>query len=140
MAFFIFLFLGFVLPAGLAIAQTVSIPETPEQASSLIPVLIDAISTGKWVIVASIVVLVLTLVFRQHILPKLKVGTGVLPWVTIAIAAVNGFAAHLIGGVELKEAAYFILISGGLASQIWSLGGKYIADYVAGALGKKIVE
>lgn len=113
-------------------------PETIEESLSLLPQLISAIAAGKWNLVASFVVFFLTIVFRQYALPTLNLSTKVLPWVAIIIAFLNGWAANVIGGVELKEAAIMILVSGGISAQMWALGGKSITEFLLSLLGKEV--
>jgi hypothetical protein len=129
-----------VVAAPVAAAAVVVAPGTLDQATSLLPALIDALINGKWFVVGAIVVMVLTVVFRQFAIPKLNLSTKVLPWVSIVIAFLSGGAAHVVGGVDVKEAAYMILFSGGLASQMWSLGGNQLTELLMSVLGKKLAE
>lgn len=139
--FAVIMALSLTIFAGcIAIAQTVVPPETVEHATSLIPQLIQAAIEGKWIVVGSIVVMVLTAAFRQYAMPKLNISTSLLPWVALVIAFLNGVAAHTFGGVDIKEAVTMILVSGGLASQFWSLGGKVLTEVLLNALGKKVAK
>jgi len=134
---FLGLFTFFLLPLWV-LAQEITPPETVEEATELLPALIDALMNGKWVVVGALTVMVLTVSVRQYLIPKWNLSTDILPWVSIAIAFLNGVAAHAVGGVDVKEAAAMILISGGLASQIWSMGGKHFTDLLMRLFGKEL--
>lgn len=115
-------------------------PETVEEAMGLLPALLKAIAEGKWYIVGSLVVLFLTAAARQYLIPTLNVSTKVLPWIALIIAFLNGWAAHMIGGIDIKEAAVMILVSGGLAAQMFSLGGKQVIELILAAVGKEVAK
>lgn len=115
-------------------------PETVEEATKLLPAIIDSLMTGKYLILGALVVMLATLGVRQYLIPKWNLSTNALPWVAVAIAFLNGVAAHVAGGMPIDKAAQMILISGGLAAQIWSLGGKALSDLLLAKFGKELAE
>jgi hypothetical protein len=115
-------------------------PETVEEATKLLPALIEALLAGKYLVLGALVVMFATVALRQYALPKWNLSAKALPWVVLVIAFLNGVAAHVVGGMDAKEAATMVLVSGGLASQAWSLGGKNISEVLLKLLGKTLVE
>lgn len=77
-------------------------------------------SSGNKIIMASGIVLVLVYLFKTNILPKLELGNGVLPWVSIGCGLVVGVLSSIVAGVAPTEAADIALISGPGASIFWS--------------------
>lgn len=115
-------------------------PETVEEATKLLPAIIESLMTGKYLILGALVVMLATLGVRQYLIPKWNLSTNALPWVAIAIAFLNGVAAHVAGGMPVEQAAKMILISGGIAAQVWSLGGKALSDLLLTKFGKELAE
>ena len=136
--FALFIFALGVTATAFAQVVPVPIPENPADLSGMLPAIVAAVSAGKWVIVGAFAALVGTLVFRQYVLPKLKVSTGALPWVSLAISVLSGLAAHLAGGATWQQAASVVLVAGGVAGQVWSLGGKWVAEWVAKLFNKEL--
>lgn len=116
------------------------LPETLEDAEGLLPALIDAVVAGNYLIAGALLVMLATVAFRQYVMPKLGLGTGALPWANLGIAAIGGVAYYVTTGATPQEAAGLILLSAGLASQIWSLAGKKITEFLMGILGKKLTD
>lgn len=112
-------------------------PETLEGATELLPVLIEALMKSQWAIVGAITTMLLTLVVKLYALPKWNLSTKLLPWVALVLAFLNGVASHVFLGLGVKESASIILLSGGLASQFWSLGGKTLIDLLTKSLDAK---
>jgi hypothetical protein len=124
--------------ASYALAQVaVPIPDNVEGATSLLGVLIEAITAGKWLVVAGLAIMIIVLAIRQYLLPKWGLSSAVLPWVNIAISVLLGLGSHLAGAFDLKTAALVVLVSSGIADQIWSLGGKYVMDWLLKAIGSE---
>ncbi len=109
-----------------------AVPDASAESMKLLPALIDAIMGGKWVVVGAIVVMVLTLFVRQFAIPKWNISEDWLPYVSLLIAALYGIGAKVMGGMEAGDAAILVLVSGGLANQLWSAAGKHIFKLILG--------
>lgn len=115
-----------VLPFA-AFAQEVSEPETIDQALGYLPLLIEAFKLGKWPVFGALATLVLVFIFRQFILPKLKIfSTEILPIVSAVLGIFVGLAVALAGGAPIGGALMAVL-SGPLASTLWMAVVKYFA-------------
>ncbi|MFV8250260.1 hypothetical protein [Bdellovibrio bacteriovorus] len=136
MVVFIFLFQPLM-----ALAEFVA-PETVDQAmqAGLVQALVHAALTGKWVVAIAIVAMMGTVVVRQYLIPMWNIGEKALPWVSIILATISSIAAKVYLGVDPQQAAVAILISGGLASQLWSMGGKVLVEILMKMLGKKLAQ
>lgn len=93
--------------------------------------LLDAIEAslvgGDKIIAASGIVLLLVHLFRKFALPRLKLGNGVIPYVSIASGLLMGVAADMFAGVSAMEAAKIALLSGPGASLMWDSFFKLMA-------------
>jgi hypothetical protein len=98
----------------------------------LLPALLDAIVNGKWVVLGAIVVMIGTLFVRQYAVPKWGMPENLLPYVSMILAAIYGIGGHVMAGMEAGDAAILVLVSGGLASQMWDALGKFIAKKILG--------
>ncbi|SRR5574343_595885 len=107
-----------------ALAQdVVAEPNVP----SLLGSVLKNIATGQYVMAASALVLILVYLFRKFVLPKLSLGNGVLPYITIALGALVGILSNIVAGVGPAEAANIILISGPGAAMLWDSVFKLMA-------------
>lgn len=131
----------FFLSPLISFAQVVA-PETIEQATQmgLIPALIQAALLGKWAVVIGGVVMVAVVVIRQYLIPKWNISEQILPYVSIVLAFLSGLGAQVFGGLSVQEAATVMLAAGGIASQMWSLGGKAIAAWILKQIGSKLAK
>ena len=109
---------------GIFFAASVSwCQELPEQnldINATVQSIFDYIAHGKPVMAAAAGILILVYLFRRYALPKLKIGNGVLPILSLALGGIIGILSQVIAGVPPAEAAKIILISGPGASVFWS--------------------
>lgn len=89
--------------------------------------MLSALGQGKLVVVGAIVVLFLVHVFRKFLMPKLKLGTGFLPYLSIILGLIVGVCSDLINGVSASQAAQIALLSGPGASMLWNSVFKLVA-------------
>lgn len=104
----------------LAFAQEV-VPEIIAEPNipSLLGSVLKSIMTGQYVAGASALILILVYLFRKIALPKLGLGNGVLPYVTIGLGALVGILSNIVAGLPPGEAANIILVSGPGAALLW---------------------
>lgn len=93
-------------------------PDSLEKAIGFIPTIIEAAKSSNWLLFGGLVALVLTFVVKKYVLPKVNLGTGVLPWVSIVLGLLAGVGGAVAAGAKL-EAALLAVLSGPLASTIW---------------------
>jgi hypothetical protein len=104
-----------------ALAQIVPPIEDPV---GYLPALWLAIQNGQWLVVGAIVTLILVLLFKKLVLPKIGLGTGILPIVSAIIGVVTGVGLAIMGGAPLAAAAAAVF-SGPLAGLLWDALVKY---------------
>lgn len=110
-------FLLFLIPV-MGFAQ-----ETPQEhidINATIQSIFDYIQHGKPVMAASAGILILVYLFRRYALPKLQLGNGVLPILSVVLGAIIGVLSQVIVGISPAEAAKIVLISGPGASMFWA--------------------
>lgn len=124
MKFLLAFLMGFFYQA-LAFAQSASpspagfVEPSVNPGSVMAEVLKDLIF-GKKVAAAAGAVLIGVWIFRQYFLPKLNLGSGILPYVSLALGALIGILSAIFGGASPQEAASIFLLSGPTASTLWS--------------------
>lgn len=118
------LFLPLALFAQTPIAPPVLAPDTLDQVVGLLPSLINAFKQGHFLLAGAVSTLIVTFVLKQYILPKLNLGTGILPLASTVIGILIGWAISVIGGATAVQAMLAVM-SGPLASNLWDLGLKY---------------
>ena len=89
-----------------------------------IPAIWLAIQQGNWLLAGAGVTLILTLLVKKFLLPKIGVGNGVLPIVSAVLGIVSGVGMAILGGAPLGAAAAAVF-SGPLASMLWDAVVKY---------------
>ena len=115
--------LGF---GALSFAQSASPSPTPaaiqdgSSAGQIVDIALADVVSGKYVMAAAALVLLLVYLFRQYALPKLNLGSGVLPYVSLGIGVIIAIASAVTGGVPVAEAVKIALLSGPAASTLWS--------------------
>lgn len=114
----LFCWLGIFFAASVAWCQ--DLPEQALDINATIQSIFDYIAHGKPVMAASAGILILVYLFRRYALPKLRLGNGVLPILSLVLGVVIGVLSQVIAGVPPAEAAKIILISGPGASVFWS--------------------
>lgn len=102
-------------------------PSTIEGAVGLLPAIYAAVKSGNYLLAGASLTLVLVFVVRQYLLPKLSVSASALPVISIVIGILSGAAVSVVGGATLSQAA-LAMLSGPLASSLWSTAIKYLFD------------
>jgi hypothetical protein len=92
--------------------------------SQFFPALLDAYKNSNWLILGAIIALILTLLVRKYVLPMMKLGSGVLPFVSALLGLISGVGLAVANGASLQAASMAVL-SGPLASTLWNSGAKY---------------
>lgn len=130
---FVFAFLVVSFLTVMAVAQVTAPPETVEEATALIPKLIEAILQGNYNVIAGVVLMILMVVVRQYGLPKWNIDTKVLPIITALIAALAACGLSMFNNVGILEALKTGLTIAIFAGGTWSLIGKYIVKKILGS-------
>ena len=108
---------GLLLSPAILMAQALE-PDSIDQAIRMIPTLMEAFQQGKFLAAGAGVTLISVFGFRKFILPKIPLGTGVLPLVSALLGVASGVAVSVMGGAAPTQAALAIL-SGPVASTLW---------------------
>ena len=108
----------------------------PEQFEGLVAhlgKLMTAIGNGDWNVITGFGIMVLMVVVRQLVLPKAKIEADHLPFILAAVSGL-GFAglAMTNASVDIGPALKAALISSGIASLAWDLGGKLLFKLLLG--------
>jgi hypothetical protein len=91
---------------------------------SYIGVIWAAIQSGQYLAAGAGVTLILVLLIKKYLLPKLGLGSGILPVVSIVLGIVSGVGMAIMGGAPLG-AAIAAAFSGPVASSLWDALIKY---------------
>jgi hypothetical protein len=83
-----------------------------------------ALKSGNFLLAGSLVTLLLVFAIRKYVFPKINIGDGALPIVSIILGMFVGSAGAIIGGATAPQALLAVL-SGPLASSLWSSLLKY---------------
>jgi hypothetical protein len=105
-------------------AVTIAAPQEIGQALELLPVIMSTMKNGQWLAFGALISLVVTFIVRKWVLPKLKLGSGVLPLVSALIGMFAGVSLAIANGAE-PSAAGLAVLSGPLASTLWDSSIKY---------------
>lgn len=100
-------------------------PGSVDQALGVGALMIQFFQEGKILAAAAMLTLVLVFVFRQFIMPKLKLASGVLPLVSAVTGVIAGAAIALASGARPAE-AMLALMAGPAASTFWDALAKYL--------------
>ena len=103
----------------------VPVPETLDQALGFISGLIVAAQSSNWLAFGAGCAMILTFAVKTYVLPKIGLGNGVLPWVSLLLGAVTGYGGAILAGAS-HEAAMMALLSGPVASMLWAAIAQYI--------------
>lgn len=99
-------------------AQAIGEPGSVEQAVGMLPILVNFAKAGNWLMFGAALSLLLTFAIKKYVLPKVGLGNGVLPLVSIVLGVVAGVGAAVLGGASV-QAATLAVLSGPLASSLW---------------------
>lgn len=102
------------------VASPSASPVVQQDINPLVDQIFSNIASGKWVMAASAFVLLLVYLFRRYLQPKLNLGSGILPWISIVLGVLVGVASGTLGGLPVAEAIKIAILSGPSASTIWS--------------------
>lgn len=93
----------------------------PDQdVNSLVSQIFAAFAAGKLAVGISAIVVLCTFIFRKYVVDAGKLGSGSLPWVSVVLGIVFGIASNVLFGASPAAAASAILLSGPIASSLWS--------------------
>lgn len=100
-------------------------PSTIDDVVKMFPLIVEAFKNGQYLLIGALVTLVLVFIFRQYLLPKLKIfTTNVLPLVSAVLGIIVGSSISVVGGASITE-ALLACLSGPLASTLWQAVAKY---------------
>lgn len=106
------------------VESPVAEPKDWGDVAEFFPAMIQAVKSGNWLLFGALVSLILTFAVKQFVLPKLGVGNGILPILSVVLGAVAGVGGAVASGASLGAAALAVL-SGPLASTLWDAIVKY---------------
>ena len=78
------------------------------------------IAAGKVTMAVASLVLLCTYFFRKYFVDTGKLGSGSLPWVSVGLSIAFGLASNVLLGATPAAAASAVLLSGPIASHLWS--------------------
>jgi hypothetical protein len=110
--------------APLFVWAQVTQPETVEEAVGLFQPLWDAIGNGQYLAAGAVITMIIVFAFRKWLMPKLNLGSGVLPIVSAFVGILSGAAVSVAGGADAGQAAMAVL-SGPMAGMLWDSLFKY---------------
>lgn len=99
-------------------------PDSVGEVVKLVPVIVGAFKSGSFLMAGAGIALIVTYIFRRAVLPKIKLGSGVLPIVSALVGCFAGVSVAILGGANLLEASLAVM-SGPLASVLWDAVIKY---------------
>jgi hypothetical protein len=111
-----------------ALAQTVAPVQEPQnldQALGFLPTVLSFFKNGQWLLLGASLTLVLVFAIKKYLLAKWNVPSGVVPFISAGLGIAVGVAGAVLGGAS-PQAALLAVLSGPLASAMWSSGVKYL--------------
>jgi hypothetical protein len=106
------------------IAQVPGEPGSVGDAFTMLPTILALFKSGKSLMAAAGIVLILVYLIRQYVLPKLNLSTKALPLVAALLGLVTGPLVAIWLGGSAQE-ALLAALSGPVASTIWQALLKY---------------
>jgi hypothetical protein len=107
----------FILFPFIAFAQVVA-PVDLSSAASFLPAILAFFKSGNYLAAGAMISLILTWAIKTYVLPKINLGTGVLPLVAAVIGVLGGVGLAVANGGTLAAASMAVL-SGPLATALW---------------------
>lgn len=104
--------------------EPVHIPSTDAEAGSVIGMLLNAAQNGHWTVFGGLLVLLLIWGLNKFGL-KDKVGSKLVPWVTLGVSSAGAIAVGLAQGAPLVDSLKLGLLDGGIAIALWELVAKH---------------
>lgn len=99
-------------------------PGNMEEALRFLPVILEALRSGNYLVAGAAVALILTFLARKYLLPKMGLGNGFLPVISALVGLIAGVGLAIVGGAS-ADAAMLAVMSGPLASVLWDALFKY---------------
>jgi hypothetical protein len=119
--------LTFIMPV-LSIAQELKpVPAEPQSADAAIDLIGNismAIKNGQYLLAGAFLTLILVFIIKKYVLPKAKLGPGVLPIVSTILGMLVGSAVAIIGGASAQQAMLAVL-AGPMAGNVWDSAAKF---------------
>ena len=108
-------------------------PETIEEASAFLGLLIQAIMDKNYVIAGGILLMIALIPVKEHVLPKLNISEKLMPLVSL-VAGVLAQAGYSLAMGEFDSGRAIVdgIITGAFASGIWDFAGKYLKEKLVG--------
>lgn len=124
--FYVFLLVALIFPA-IVFAQTgVAAGADTESVDALTNLLIEAVRSEQWLIVAGVSTTLFVLLVRKTGLLA-QVSVKYMPWVAMGVAVVSAMGTSLISGVSLLSALTQGVLVGTAASGFWEMIFKHIS-------------
>ena len=123
---YVFLLVALIFPA-IAFAQTnVLVAADTGSADALTNLLIEAVRSEQWLVVAGVATTLVILMVRKAGLLS-QVPVKYMPWVATGVAVVSSVGTSLISGVSLVSAVTQGVLVGTAASGFWEMIFKHVS-------------
>lgn len=114
-------------------AQEVVPPSKFEELVAYVGQLMTAVGNGDWNIIGGFVLMAAMVAVRQLVLPKAKINADHLPLILAAMSGLSFAGLAMVNqSVDIGPALKSALITSGVASLAWDLGGKLIFKLILG--------
>lgn len=110
--------------AVVSLAPKIAEPVEVQDAVGFLPAILSAVKNGQYLLGGALVTMVLVFLAKRFVLPKARLGTGVLPILSAFLGILSGVGLAIANGAPMEAAALAVL-SGPLASQLWDSIVKY---------------
>lgn len=108
-------------------------PETIEEASAFLGLLIQAIMDKNYLVAGGIVLMIALIPVKEYALPKMGVSEKLMPLVAALAGVIGGIGFSLaMGELDTGKAVVNGLITGVFASGMWDLLGKFVKEKLVG--------
>jgi hypothetical protein len=123
---YVFLLVALIFPA-IAFAQTnVLVAADTGSADALTNLLIEAVRSEQWLVVAGVATTLVILMVRKAGLLS-QVPVKYMPWVATGVAVVSSVGTSLVSGVSLVSAVTQGVLVGTAASGFWEMIFKHVS-------------
>lgn len=124
---YVFLLVALIFPA-IAFAQTevVAAGVDTESVDALTNLLVEAVRSEQWLVVAGVATTLIVLVIRRFGFLS-QVPVKYMPWVATGVAIASSVGTSLISGVSLLSAVTQGILVGTAASGFWEMIFKHVS-------------
>lgn len=111
LAFLIFPFFAFAEP---------SVPTDPNSAVTLVQAILSLFHNGQYLAMGGGITLLVCFGVNQYVLPKMGLGSALVPWIGTVVGLLSGAGIALMSGATLQQ-SMMALLAGPMATHLYEM-------------------